>query len=135
MPATTDLPTQLKFTLGGYLAECHEAEWQRGKLWYRRAAGAYLWQPAVELTPTPEAWTRFWRTMETVGVWQWQKDYQDNSICDGTQWSLKLHHRERKVRCEGSNAYPGSTGPDYSPTGDFAHFLQALRLLTGQAAI
>ena len=128
-------PTQLKFTLGGFTGECHEVEWKQGKLWYRRADGAYLWQPAVELTPSPEAWTRFWRAMETVGVWQWQANYQNHEICDGTQWSLKLKHPARQVRCEGSNAYPGSPGPDYSPTGDFAHFLQALRTLTGQTAI
>ncbi len=71
--------------------------------------------------------------METAGVWQWQANYKNDDICDGIQWSLKLKHLDRRVRCEGSNDYPGSTGPDYSPTGDVAHFLKALRTLTGQS--
>jgi hypothetical protein len=93
---------------------------------YRRAEGAYLWKPATELKPSPEAWTTFWRTVDAAGVWRWQKNYQNPEVCDGLQWSLRLEHQDRAVRSEGSNAYPGSPGPDYSPTGEFAHFLRSL---------
>ena len=127
-------PTQLKFTIGGFNGECHEIEWKHGKLWYRRADGAYMWEPSVAVSPTEDEWAKFWRAMETAGVWQWQANY-DAPICDGIQWSLKLKNLERQVRCEGSNAYPGSPGPDYSPTGEFAHFLKALRELTGKPLI
>ena len=129
------LPTQLLFTIGGYNNECHEVEWKQGQLWYRRADGAYMWEPSVAISPTEDEWARFWRAMETAGVWQWQAKYEDPDTDDGTQWSLKLNYHERRIRCEGSNAYPGSPGPDYSPTGEFAHFLKALRALTGQRFI
>ena len=124
-------PTQLKFTIGGFNGECHEVEWQQGKLSYRQADGAYMWA----VSPSNDAWAVFCRAMETAGVWQWQASYVNPDICDGTQWSLKLKYLEQRVRCEGSNAYPGGTGSDYSPSGDFAHFLKALRSVTGQSAI
>ncbi len=127
--------TQLQFSIGGYTGTCHEVEWKQGKLWYRRANGAYQWQADVAITPTEEQWTNFWRAMETAGVWSWQESYDNLTMLDGTQWSLKLKYRERRVRCEGSNAYPGSADHYYSPTGEFAHFLKALRTLTDQPAI
>ena len=129
------LPTRLKFTLGGFNTECHEVEWQAGKLRYRRAEVAYLWKPATELSPSPEAWTTFWRTADAAGIWRLQKDYQNAEVCDGLQWSLRLEYQDRRVHSEGSNFYPGSPGPEYSPTGEFAHFLRALRNLTGQESI
>ena len=134
MSIETDFPTRLKFTIGGFNNQCHEVEWKRGNLWYRRAMSTYLWEPAVRVTPAEEQWAAFWRELEIAGVWQWQADYPSD-ILDGTQWSLIVQYRERRIRCEGSNAYPGSPGPDYSPNGDFAHFLKALRSLTGQPAI
>ena len=127
-------PTQFKFTIGGFGGESHEVEWKLGKLWYRRAKGAYHWEPDVMASPTEDEWANFWRSMETAGVWRWQTIYY-NEISDGTQWSLKLKYLDRQIRCGGSNAYPGSPGPDYSPRGDFAHFLKALRSLTGQPTI
>ncbi|MCU0785358.1 MAG: hypothetical protein MUF81_15155, partial [Verrucomicrobia bacterium] len=78
-----------------------------------------------------EQWEEFWRTLDAVGVWSWASHYDNPGICDGTQWSLKLSHAGRHLRSEGSNAFPGAPGPDYSRSCAFAQFLVALRKLTG----
>jgi hypothetical protein len=127
--------TILHFDIGGYGRGCHEIEWKQFKLWYRRAEGAYMWQPATELIPSPEAWERFWRAVEIATVWQWENRYENLDILDGTQWSLKLKHQGRTLSCYGSNAYPGSDQPNYPEMCHFGQFVQALRELTGQASL
>jgi hypothetical protein len=42
-----------------------------------------------------------------------------------------LSHAGCHLRSEGSNAFPGAPGPDYSRSCAFARFLVALRKLTG----
>jgi len=128
-------PSELHFSLGSFVGSCHEVEWRRSQLLYRHAAAAYLWTPDVDVTPDLEAWARFWRNLETAGVWHWQPHYDNLDLLDGTQWTIKLKHHERGVRSYGANAYPGSPGPDYSRNGEFACLLKALRTLTGQPAL
>jgi len=129
------IPSQLHFSLGSCVGPCHEVEWRRGQLLYRHAVGAYLWTADVALTPDLEAWARFWRNLETAGVWHWQPHYDNPDLLYGTQWTLTLKHHECGVRSDGSNAYPGSPGPDYSCNGEYARLLKALRQLTGQPAL
>jgi hypothetical protein len=125
-------PISFHFHIGGYCGESHEVEFKGGKLRYRRAEGAYVWGPIAELTVGDDDWNRFWRALETAGVWQWKGRYENLDVLDGTQWSLKIKRRDRNVECSGSNAYPGSDTPDYSPTGEFGCFIQAVRNLTGK---
>jgi hypothetical protein len=56
-------------------------------------------------------------------------------VLEGTQWFLSLSHADRKLKCEGSNAYPGAeTDPD-PEVGPFSQFLRALETLTGKASL
>ena len=128
----TDLPGKLLFTIGGFTGKCQEVEFKKGALHYRQAEGAYRWGPEEITTPTPEAWAEFWRAAEVAGVWQWQKEYSNLNVLDGTQWSLKLEHQGRHVNCYGSNAFPGADGMKYAASGEFARFLKALQALTGK---
>jgi hypothetical protein len=127
--------TRLNFSIGGYLGECHEVEWKQDALWCRRAEGAYMWKPAVALSPGPEAWERFWKVLDAAGVWQWENRYENVDVLDGTQWSLELKHLGKSLTSEGSNAFPGSDNADYPESSAFGKFIKALRELTGQEAI
>ena len=135
MQEAGNLPTKLHFSIGGFMGECHEVEWKKWVLWYRRAEAASMGQPAIELSPSSEAWARFWVAIETAGVWRWKNRYEDNDILDGTQWSLKLKYQGRSVSCRGSNAYPGSDRPDYAKSSEFGQFVKALQQLTGRKDI
>ena len=89
----------------------------------------------VEITPTAEQWTRFWAKMDEVGVWCWQKRYDNPPVMDGAVWNLKMEHGTNKVRCSGSNAYPGDKGanvPSISPTQMFLKYQEAVEALIGR---
>ena len=52
-------------------------------------------------------WRKFWKTIDEINVWKWNKEYYDNSILDGTQWELLIKRKgRRKRRIFGSNDYP-----------------------------
>ena len=132
MKRPSHLPTVLHFEIGGYNGPCHEVRWQGGQLACRHAPGAYMWQQEPRAChPSPEQWQQFWAAAATAGVWNWDRDYTNLGVLDGTQWSLKLSHAGRRVRCAGSNAFPGSAGPNYYPGCAFDQFLAALQQLTG----
>jgi hypothetical protein len=63
-------------------------------------------QDKVEVVPTEEAWEKFWKVMDEVGVWEWKTNYDNLHIMDGQRWTLKLQRGERKVSSGGINGYP-----------------------------
>ena len=115
------------------MARCHEVDFVAGQLQCRSAEGAYMFDPTKtrSVSPNREQWDDFWRALEAAGVWNWSRDYADPGVCDGTQWSLLLKHAGRSLRSEGSNAYPGGEGMDFSRSSSFGQFLSALGQLTG----
>jgi hypothetical protein len=123
-------PDRLHFEITGFGRETHEVEWRRGFLWHRQTEEGFSRPIEARLQPDPKQWEAFWRAVEAADVWHWKKEYL-SEVCDGTQWSLKLKIADRKVHCEGSNAYPGSDDPDYSRSSAFSEFVRALRVLTG----
>ena len=125
------LPTTLRFEIGGFMGQSHDLWFKGGLLNYRTAAGAYSWGETIQISPGPEQWEAFWRTVDAADVWNWRAEYQDPGICDGTHWSLSLRYRGRTIRSQGSNAYPGAEGPEVPPQSSFEAWLEALRQLTG----
>jgi len=85
-----------------------------------------------EVLSTPDAvhWAIFWQTLDRIGVWNWDPDYTDPSIRGGEGWALEIRHGDRKVHTGGTNAYPGSDGPHYSPESPFGQFLAAVEAVT-----
>ena len=66
----------------------------------------YRGDEQVELSPGRDAWLRFWTSLEQGGVWRWQREYDDPSVLDGEQWSVKILRRERWLESRGNNAWP-----------------------------
>lgn len=74
--------------------------------------------------PSPAAWSNFWKSMDTAGVWKWQRHYGANiNIEDGEGWLIELHHEHSMVKSQGYNASPRS----------FAVFVHALERLMDDA--
>ncbi len=128
-------PDILRFSIGGFNGPCWDVELKAGALVVCARRAGYIEGKETVVTPTAEAWSRFWLALDAAGVWRWLPDYTDNNVLDGTQWELELAHAGSRVKCGGSNAYPGANGPSYGRNTAFARFLKALRTLTGVKAI
>jgi hypothetical protein len=61
----------------------------------------------VEIPISNIDWLKFTEDIEALEISCWQDKYVEPSICDGTQWELKLKVAgKRKINKYGSNKYP-----------------------------
>lgn len=52
-------------------------------------------------------WEEFWKVIDEIDAWRWNKDYFNQDILDGTQWELVIDRNgKRRRRIFGSNDYP-----------------------------
>ena len=56
----------------------------------------------AELRPTPEAWAAFWRTLDDLDVWEWQRDYRGGSSQTACAAALESGRRHVEVRAKGA---------------------------------
>ncbi|MDP3065939.1 MAG: hypothetical protein Q8N08_04295 [Methanobacteriaceae archaeon] len=58
-----------------------------------------------QIRPTDSHWKDFWREVEDLGLWDWDREYQ---LCcwDGTGWKVKISYNEREIESMGQNHYP-----------------------------
>src|SRR6185436_688723 len=102
---------RLLVTIGGFPHGHEEVRWRRGRLWYRPDEyDEYV----VSLVPTVQEWEAFWAAIDQIGVWQWQSRYDNPDILDGTQWTLELTNGSRRVKCFGSNSFPGGSDREHA---------------------
>ena len=126
------MPTEIKFTIGGFEEDCHDVRAQEGMVKYEfRPAGSDRETVRIIATPSAKQWSYFWRRVEQIGVWDWQPKYWV-FVMDGTQWELELNLTDRTLTSIGSNSYPGCEGRDYTLRCEFGRLLLALEQLIGQ---
>lgn len=53
-----------------------------------------------------DTWDAFTRDVLACGVTEWDSNYTDPGVCDGTQWSLTMEGSLGSIHVSGSNAYP-----------------------------
>ena len=58
------------------------------------------------LAPSRAAWQAFWKEIDAINVWKWDKEYIDKKVVDGQSWNLHFERGSKKVRSEGSNRFP-----------------------------
>ena len=124
--------------IGGFFGPSTEVEWTDRGLRYRHnphsVVGPGLRGAVDEIVhPNAEAWQTFWHAMHELEVWQWEAQYPDPGVMDGTQWSVHLAKGDREVASTGSNAYPGSEGPESSEI--FRRFREAVQALVGDRPV
>ena len=51
-------------------------------------------------------------------IWKWKPHYNNQSILDGTQWSLEIEYGDAMISCSGSNSYPALLDDDYQKDGE-----------------
>jgi len=120
-------PRRLCFSSGSWGHE-RQLKFFQGSLYY----GWFLdpLEQRVKFTPTAEQWIPFWDKIDVAGVWNWERYYENTEILDGGQWSLIIARGSQMVFTEGSNAYPGVEGIEYSDSSSYGRFIQAIRQLT-----
>ena len=114
----------LNFSIGGFSGGYERIIWQNDKL-YHHFDGNGVEDLEEDFTiPSAKDWEEFWNEVDALKVWGWEKDYNDDDVCDGTQWELTIKREgRRKRRIFGSNAYP-------EPKGTFDSFIKALNKLS-----
>jgi hypothetical protein len=77
--------------IGGPFGACYQVEWKKTVLVYQQLNRA---EPTltVNITPTPEAWKRFWKQMDEIQFWKWRDLYETKGGVGGKA-SLPLGNR------------------------------------------
>jgi hypothetical protein len=109
-------------------------EWDGKALVYKRTEiGRTVEQ--TNITATAETWTKFWKKLEDVRVWEWQAHYDNPRVLDGQVWEVKLAHGGRKVEVFGRNSYPGGEKGEIGGSAGsklYAGYLSAVEELIGR---
>ena len=124
-----DLPKTMTLYIGGWDGPSYSVTLTNDVVVYREGGGGPLIDKAPEqvISPRAEQWKQFRTDMDTIEIWNWKTNYIDHDVLDGTQWRVEITYSNRSITAEGSNAYPGSSGPEIST--QFRRFLEAVRKL------
>ncbi len=115
-------PTKFKASIGGFMGSSYQVDLRAdGALDYWASGRGEGMAEHVTIRPTAADWRAFRATLDALGVWKWQPEYLNESVMDGTQWSLEIAFTDHVMASHGSNKYPA----------DFGRYLAAVEKLLG----
>lgn len=127
-------PDVLEVYVGSFSAPSYGLWWDGKQLVYESFVSGYEDRRQVFLAPSRAQWSRFWRAMDTIGVWSWTERYEPGGpfepkglIRDGTHWSVSLQYDGRRIESAGD----GSDSTDLDASARFDAFAEAVSRLTG----
>ncbi len=123
-------PKKLEFFIGGYSGPCYRVSLRGSEIVYSHSG-----YPEVALQPSIRKWLNFKKKIDNIGVWDWDEDYHNPNVLDGTQWELVIDYGDQKIKSYGSNLYPGTTILNWDKAPEFEALLHALGLLLGGVKI
>ena len=123
------LPQRFDVFIGGYMGTSYHVEMQDKCLIYQMFDIGYELKENQKIIPTTQQWAKFWNRINNLKIWDWETNYPNPGICDGTQWKINILYNEKQLETSGDNNYPNS--PDGLPGKEFVSFLEALRTLLG----
>jgi hypothetical protein len=133
---TEATPTALEIYVGSFADVSYGLWWDGRRLVYETFAPGYEDRAQIVVSPSHAQWTRFWRTIDEIGVWNWGGRYAAGErfeppevIRDGTHWSLTLSRSDRSVESSGDSAGPDAA--DLDDSRPFQLFAQAVSRLIG----
>ena len=106
-PQKDFLPTKMKLNIDGYMGGGNSLYWEGNTLVYVETLPSEETR-TKKIRPRKKAWLKFWNDLEQLGVWQWQREYQNKGpeIQDGSFWSISIEYQGKEISSGGSNAYP-----------------------------
>jgi len=61
----------------------------------------------LEVQLTDRKIKNFWKKMDKIHIWNWEKNYSIGEICDGHMWKLYIRNKEGKAKVvNGHSEYP-----------------------------
>ena len=61
----------------------------------------------LEVQLTERKIKNFWKKMDEIDIWNWEKNYSIGEICDGHMWKLYIRNKEGKAKVvNGHQEYP-----------------------------
>jgi hypothetical protein len=126
------IPYEFKATLGGFDGPSYKVELRNGALYY--SVGHISKGNPIKITPSPKDWKEFREALDNLNIWQWQINYPNLEVLDGTQWSLRIKYQDQSLETGGSNSYPkkgGEPSNDTEYTEEFSKYTEAVRKLLG----
>lgn len=114
---TTRVPDQFEFIEGHAYMGGDWVKWEHEKLvLVKRVADmtgkSSFVETTEQLSPTPDAWQRFWARIDSLGTWQWKSEYSDpkRDGPDGESWALTLRRGAKQMKSKGYDAVPDAYG-------------------------
>ncbi|HQO77162.1 MAG TPA: hypothetical protein PLG17_01480 [Thermodesulfobacteriota bacterium] len=129
MHHTRFLPHRFIVAIGGYPGPFYSLKLHGDNLQYEATQHASAEPQQEVLSIDEEKWMSFWTRLDKIGIWDWQLEYQNPGICDGTHWLVDIAISGRSITCRGYNNYPNSKGGPSGkpePTPAFNQFLEAV---------
>lgn len=124
-------PIELSVQVGGFLRASYSVDLSGGEVTCTTVrAGKVVKTDSGR--PKSEDWAKLRASLDTLDIWKWRRSYMDETVLDGTQWSIAIKYSDRSVVSEGSNSYPTQDGlPSATPeqTAAFRSFRGAVASL------
>lgn len=114
-------PNRFKIGIGGSFGPSYYLEISKESLCYRYFERRSEFSKFELITPSISDWGLFWQSLENINVWQWEFEYCNSDILDGTSWSIDIEWKYKTILSSGTNSYPDN----------FESFLMAVRQLIG----
>jgi hypothetical protein len=112
--ANNIVPKRFSVFVGSFPCSQYSVELRDGLLYYS-ATNSHCKKEFVKIKPTQKDWQRFRQTIDRIGIWRWQTNYNGDGY-DGMQWRVQIQYQDRSISAEGSNSFPGASGkPDNNP--------------------
>ena len=127
-------PKELRLHIGGYGGLSYSVDLQGDHLLYESIHGDCSSTRSRKTRPAAEDWLSFWQELDRLEVWDWQAEYANPGVCDGTQWEVGIQYGEQRVHSVGDNSNPradGSSNRSPEPTQCFRGFCRAVSRLLG----
>ena len=102
------LPQKFAIFIGGYTGPSYKLELKDGRLLYSQFEYGHQLKNTKWLTPNAKQWEAFWKSVDSIDIWNWEKEYIDSTILDGTSWSIDIKLDEKIISSKGINSYPAN---------------------------
>ena len=98
--------SRLEVHSGGYMGPSFSIEKDGNVLLYKTYGSGYSLKKTEKFKPSAQEWSRFWKTCDQIGIWEWQPRYENLTVNDGFSWRVFIEFDHKKFESSGSNDVP-----------------------------
>ena len=106
-----NLPEKFEARIGGVLGMSFSAILTAEGIEYTEFADQFTPLAKKLILPDPAQWQAFANELDAVAVWDWNPEYLNQQVRDGTSWEFECQWGRHKIKTGGSNAFPANNDP------------------------